>query len=127
MTGKKTSQDSAGLIFAGSVAANLRTLIVCGAVCLCVYFMRDAIIAFAGKTSKADFNLIASSFVDMKVQIGLTILLGGSGWVYGLRQRSLRRNTVERLSTRNSELEQRLDPNRSSSQLTNRGTTRKED
>ena len=63
----------------------------------------------------------------MKVRIGATIALTGSGWIYGLKQRQLRRNTVERLATRVTELETKFDPNRSSSQITKRGTTRKED
>lgn len=89
--------------------------------------MADALKAFAGKTSLADLNFVVGALADMKFRIGATIALTGSGWIYGLRQRQLRRNTIERLATRNTELETKIDPNRTSSQITKRGTTRKED
>jgi hypothetical protein len=48
-------------------------------------------------------------------------------WGYGLRERRLRRQTTERFTQRNYKLEKLVDPNRTSSHLTTRGTTNPED
>lgn len=123
----KTPSQSAGIILATAISTSLRTLIISAASCFIIYWMADALKAFAGKESLADLNFFVGALADMKLRIGATIALTGSGWAYGLKQRQLRRNTVERLATRITELETKNDPNRSSSQITRRGTTRKED
>ena len=49
------------------------------------------------------------------------------GWIFGVNALRLRRNTTERLTIRIQELEQRIDPNRTTSGLTPRGQTPPED
>ncbi len=57
----------------------------------------------------------------------LSLTVGVSGLVYGLYQRHLRRETIERTQGRIRELEKAVDNKRSSSRLTVRGDTRPED
>ena len=63
--------------------------------------------------------------VEVSVALSWTVALIGTA--YGIQQRKLRRDTVERLQTRNIELEKKIDQKRSSSKLTARGDTRPED
>ncbi len=64
---------------------------------------------------------------DFKVSEGLSYLFGVGGFGYGMRERKLRRETIERLSKRITDLEKLVDPSRTSSHLTVRGTTNPED
>ncbi|PAV48463.1 hypothetical protein CK486_08420 [Pseudomonas sp. HAR-UPW-AIA-41] len=57
----------------------------------------------------------------------LCILVGAGGVFYGRRQADFRRSVVERFQPYIAELEQTLDPNRTSSDLPLRGGTRLED
>lgn len=84
-----------------------------------------AFIAFAGKTSYA--SLTGSLIANLSVVWELSLTLSGISVTLYLRERKLHRDTRERLTARNTQLELRLDPNRSSSHLTPRGETRKED
>lgn len=79
----------------------------------------------AGQTTFADIGVNILS--DLRVSQAVAWLLGGGGVAYGLQQRKLRRDTVERLQGRISSFEKALDPGRTSSQLTPRGETRPED
>jgi hypothetical protein len=54
-------------------------------------------------------------------------IFGLCGTLYGLRQQKLRRDTIQTQSGRIIELETRHDPERSSSKLSERGTTHAED
>jgi hypothetical protein len=64
---------------------------------------------------------------DFKLSEAFGYLFGVGGAGYGLRERKLRRQTTERFAARNFSLEKQIDPNRSSSRLTTRGTTNPED
>lgn len=79
----------------------------------------------AGKVTWAQIgvNLLAQATVSETV----AWIFGLCGTLYGLRQKKLRRDTIQTQSGRIIELEQRLDPKRSSSKLSERGTTRPED
>lgn len=92
----------------------------------CVYIVGGAIKAFAGQHTLA--NLAFKFVADTRVVVseGVFALVGGSGVVYGVRQRKLRRDTIESLGPRVKEKEEAADPRRSSSRLTARGTTPKE-
>jgi hypothetical protein len=91
----------------------------------CVYWIYRIFESLAGETT------IASVVVDVlgKVEVTTTITLsaGGFGVLYGLWQRKLRKDTVQRLQSRNTALELKLDPTRTSSLLTARGDSRPED
>jgi hypothetical protein len=81
--------------------------------------------ALSGQQTFADIGV--SVLADVRISQALAWLLGGGGVAYGLGQRKLRRDTVERLQGRNQRLERERDPRRSSSQLTPRGETNPED
>lgn len=75
----------------------------------------------AGKETFGAFwiGLLADIKPD-EIMAWLTALIG---WMFGINSQRLRRNTTERLSSRIRELEQRVDPNRTTSGLTPRGQT----
>jgi hypothetical protein len=81
-----------------------------------------SVAALAGQTTNADllFKIIAN--INVSYAISWTATAGAI--VYGRVQKNLRQRAVERLATRNAELEKRLDPHRTSSGLTPRGLTR---
>ena len=96
-----------------------------GALVACVYFFYRIVGVLAGKTTLA--SLVMTIVANAKVSDGICLLLTGGGSAYGIAQRQLRRRNIRRLTERPKELELRMDPNRSSSGLTIKGTTRPED
>ena len=102
-----------------------------GALCTCfvigylVHEVAQAFIAYAGKASIADLTLKVLANVSFVWTMSLT--LSGISITLYVRERRLHRNTRERLTARVTELELKLDPSRTSSLLTSRGTTRKGD
>ncbi len=102
-----------------------RTVVVGGVVVWVAYYLKDALIAFAGKHT--DANLVFSVLANLQADRWFAYLFGVVGGGYGLAERGLKRRTTRRLTARTAELELRLDPTRTSSQLTPRGTTRRED
>lgn len=100
-------------------------LIRWGAIVGIVYFFSEAMQGLAGSSTQAKLDLSLLANFNFSVTIAWISALAGIA--YGLLQRHLRRNTVERLQGRVRELEQRIDPGRSSSKLTERGDTRPED
>ena len=79
----------------------------------------------SGQQTLADIGV--NFLTDIKVSVAVAWSVATGGVLYGMRQRKLRRDTVERIQKRNRKLESLLDPNRSSSQLMPRGDTRPED
>jgi hypothetical protein len=96
-----------------------------GAACFIAYMVFRSVDALAGKVTLAELgaNLVGNVRINEAVAWILASLFG----LYGLNERRLRRKHIERLAPQISELESRLDPNRTSSRLTPRGTTRPED
>lgn len=84
----------------------------------CLY--RIAIV-WAGDHTVADIGIRV--FSDIRFSATLPWAFGAGGVLYGLRQKHLRKNAVERLARRARDLEQRLDSQRSTSGLTPRGDT----
>ncbi|MEJ2228086.1 MAG: hypothetical protein P8Y67_07595, partial [Alphaproteobacteria bacterium] len=84
-----------------------------------------SITALAGKFTSAEFlvNILAKE----NISVTLAWSIGAIGLIYGYIQRTLRKNTVERLQSRIVKLERHIDDRRSSSKLTPRGDTRRED
>jgi len=79
----------------------------------------------AGQTT---FAQIGMSFIgDIRVSDAVAYVFGGSGFFYGLNERRLRHKKTERLAAHAQELEKIIDPKRTSSGLTPKGTTRPED
>jgi hypothetical protein len=85
----------------------------------------NCIQALAGKTTVAEIGL--NFLGDLRINNALGALFGAGGLAWGTVERTLRKRTVKRLSSRIKDLETAIDPNRSSSKLTDKGGTRKED
>lgn len=107
------------------IVSVFNNLIRWGGVVAISYFTYLSITALAGEQTAADIGI--KFLADVRVSEALAWVLGGSGVAYGLRQRKLRRDTVERITARVERFEKELDPSRSSSELTTRGETRPED
>ena len=84
-----------------------------------------AFIAYAGRTSTANLSLAMAANVSF-VWTASIAMTGLSSSLY-LRERSLHRRTRERLAARITELELKIDPDRTSSLLTSQGLTQKGD
>jgi len=107
------------------VVSVIRTFLKYAAIVLICRYAYLSVVVLAGKSTFADvgFRILG----NIKVSDGIAYIFGGGGLVYGLGQRQLRRKNVERLTAVKNDLERRLDPNRTSSDLTRRGTTPPED
>lgn len=106
-----------------TIASVVNNLIRCATVGALGYFAVLISREFAGQTTVA----VADFVLRMHLNEFAAAALGGSGIAYGVRQRKLRRDTVERLAKRITELEGRIDPQRTSSRLNPRGVTPPED
>lgn len=122
-------EPSAFRWFFGHVFSLLRRHGAAIAVCLVIgYSMHEvslAFIAYAGKASLADLTLRVLANVSIVWTMSLT--LSGISITLYVRERRLHRKTRERLTARVTELELKIDPQRTSSLLTSQGTTRKGD
>jgi hypothetical protein len=98
---------------------------LCLAIGYCSHEISLAFQAFSGKASLA--NLRFGFFADIKMVYTLSISAAGISVVLYLNERRLHRKTRERLTARITKLELEIDPTRTSSHLTSKGLTRKED
>lgn len=96
-----------------------------GALVLLGYWAFLAVKEIAG--SSTDASIAVEFLANFNVSVTLAWAAAVGGILFGFVQRHLRRNTVERLQGRITDLETERDPNRSSSELTRRGETRPED
>lgn len=113
-----------GRIAEGAIQVSL-ALLRYGTIVVLGYWALQGIRAIAG--SSTDANIAVELLANFGVSVTLAWTVALSGGAYGLFQRHLRRNTVERLQGRIRELESIIDPQRTSSELTQRGDTRPED
>ncbi len=99
----------------------LNTIIKYGSLLGCVAMITAAVKTFAGQHTFADlgFKFIA----DWKISDSVFAVFGGGGVAFGMRQRKLRRDNIQAMGGPSKAREQALDPKRSSSKLTARGTT----
>lgn len=81
-----------------------------------------SIVALAGHQTLAD--IVVRLLANVKLSNGILYLVTGGSVAYGLGQRHLRRKHIKRVVAAKNELEKKLDPNRTSSNLTETGTTR---
>lgn len=95
-----------------------------GLVCM-AYLAYRTVSVLAGRVTLANVGI--RFLADVRVSEFAAWLLGFGGTFYGVQQRKLRRDTVERLQARITRFEREKDPKRSSSSLTPRGETRPED
>jgi hypothetical protein len=85
------------------------------------YMAYRSIVVLAGLSTSA--NIAVRLAGNLTVSRGIITLLTGSGWAFGLAQRSLRRKNIERLVPLKNDLEKEINPKRTTSNLTSRGTT----
>lgn len=115
--------------FFGNVFSLLRRHGAAVAVCLVVGWSVHEIarifIAYAGRASVADLTFRLLTSINIVWTVSLT--LSGISITLYVRERRLHRRVRERLTARITELELKIDPNRTSSLLTPQGTTRKGD
>ncbi len=118
-----------------SISKILSALIKWGAIAFVSTIIRDCISFLAGKVTFADIKVGADLFtIECKWAIALGLVLGllglfvgASGFIFGSLQLKIKKGVIESKDERITSLEARLDPKRSSSGLTPRGDTRKED
>lgn len=126
--------------FGTNLTKVVRDLIKYGAVVWIVYFVYASIDSLSGKTTLANIDLKAKGELSSPTEVEsedawrycwpvlpLAGLFGIGGILYGRRQAKLRHDVIEREHQRTLELEAKLDPERTSSELTSRGDTRPED
>lgn len=100
-------------------------LIRYGAVVSCFYFIYRTASVLSGKTTFADIGV--KMFGSLSITSTVGYALGAAGTIYGVSERKLRRDKTEYLQDRIQKLEKQLDPKRTSSRLTPRGTTNPQD
>src|SRR6266567_6653131 len=83
------------------------------------YNVNSAVRFLAGRTTFADVGI--KFLADFRISEAVAYVFGGGGLLYGLRNRKLRKDNVERMTRRIAQLEAQIDPRRSSSRLTSRG------
>jgi len=91
----------------------------------CAYEVSIAIRSFAGQTTIT--NVTMQILANVSVNIALVLSVSGFSIALYMRERKQHRQTRKRMSARITELELRIDPKRTSSNLTPEGLTRKED
>ncbi|MBE0567932.1 MAG: hypothetical protein IH621_18405 [Krumholzibacteria bacterium] len=100
-------------------------LATAGAVCFLGYCFWQATAVMAGH--ETTLNLVLRVLSDLKLTIGINIAATASFTGLWLRERKLRKDTVERLQSRIKKLELARDPQRTTSNLDARGDTNPED
>jgi hypothetical protein len=93
------------------------------------FFAYRCVAMLAGRETVAQFGLFLVA--DLKATKAFSHVvswaLGAGGTAYGVRERNLRRKSIKRITEHTIAIEKKLDPERSTSHLTDRGTTRRED
>jgi hypothetical protein len=89
------------------------------------HYIVEAITVLSGK--QTDASVVVNLLLNVKADRWIAYILAGSGIAYGINERRLKRNDIERLTRHTDELERRIDPHRTSSRLRPDGTTRRED
>jgi hypothetical protein len=96
-----------------------------GAIAFIAWCGKEAITSLAGSTTEASILISFLSKVEISEALAWIFGIGSIG--YGYSQRKLKGQTVERLQSRITMLESKIDPDRSSSNLTKRGETNPKD
>src|ERR1700722_14618682 len=109
------------------VFRTVRTLIRCGTVAIIAYWAFQALEALAGQDTKLSIalSLVFTALVDIKFAAAVSLAGGTTAWA--VLERRLRLQKVDSLQGRIKQLEQMIDPNRSSSGLTTQGQTNPQD
>lgn len=86
---------------------------------------RQSVVSLAGKYTFADIGV--KFLGDFTASENVAYIFGAGGIAYGLRRKKLQESNIQRLGEQIKQYEKELDPQRSSSRLTVKGKTRKED
>lgn len=84
-----------------------------------------AVVALAGRHTLADIGLKLITNMTFSQSVSWVATTGAAAWA--VSERGLRKKVIRQKAKRIQELEQRIDPNRSSSSLLPDGSTRPED
>lgn len=103
----------------------LRTLIIACSVVACFYFTTSTIKELAGKETWADIGIHLLGSLTVSVRLAWILTVSGVFWA--ILERKLRQRVIRRMSGRVAEFERQLDPERSSSRLTQSGDTNPRD
>lgn len=115
----RTARRNEGVV---SVANNI---IRWGGVVLITRYIYMGIAALAGASTFADISVNFLGNLEISAVLAWSGAAGGI--IYGMKQRKLKQDTIERTQARIRKLESIIDPKRSSSKLTERGETNPED
>lgn len=95
------------------------------AVAIAGYYIRDILHDLAGKQTDASF--VVKMILGLSADRWIAYAVGAAGTAFGWNERRLKRRDIKRLSQRTTDLEMRLDPERTSSELLPDGRTREDD
>jgi hypothetical protein len=108
-----------------AVSVNVGRLIRYGTLVWICRYVYLGVAVLAGRSTVAEFFM--KVLANMSVSTTLSLSFGATGLTYGWIQRQLRRRTIREKAARIKELEELLDPGRSSSGLMPDGSSRIED
>ncbi|MBI1346789.1 hypothetical protein GC163_10935 [bacterium] len=108
-----------------AIASVINNLLRWGGLVAISYFIYCSVDALAGESTVADIGVKFNSKISISEVLAWIFGIGGVG--YGWRQNDLRSVTIERLQGRIRELETGFDPQRTSSNLNERGQTNPKD
>lgn len=107
------------------MANAVQLIIPWGSAVLIFGFLYLMVSRLAGQTTLAKIGI--AFLGDIRLPNALAYAFGGGGMLYGLNERRLRHKKTETMARHSAELEKLVDPNRSTSGITPKGTTRRED
>jgi len=120
-----------------NIASVINNFIKYGGLTLMAFYVYKSIAILAGKETNADINIAAVLYTSNTANetslnwwsiFGIIgFLVGALGALIGFNERRMRQNYIKYRPERYEYLEKKLDPDRSSSQLTSKGDTRPED
>jgi hypothetical protein len=102
--------------------STIKLLIKYGTILGCVRYVYLAIAVLAGKATFADVGVKVLG--NISISHGVCYALASGGILYGLGERQMRRRNIKRIGSLKNKYEEMLDLHRSSSGLTETGTTR---
>jgi hypothetical protein len=102
-----------------------KTLLAVGGTVAVAYLVFRSIESLAGRST--DSNIMVKFVTDLKASRWLSMAFAGLMGTWGASERALKKKAVKRLHVRVKELEEKIDPTRTSSGLTLTGETRPED
>ena len=108
-----------------AISSSIKVVCKYGWPCICAYFAFRIVAVLAGQTTEASFGmkLAVSIFGNDKIMKGICTIVSGGSIGYGVGQKRLRQRDIQRLTVRPRQLETVIDPNRTTSGLTAKGTT----